>query len=382
MLQTDQLELKKELEKYLYYWENNLLDLGSSAIYPEISIRSELNHKADTGSMYLSRVIYGASRSCKILQNLKYKSLADVAFEQLLEFKNPKGGYYWGRSSNKEWLHSEDDMNMAQAFVLYGLAEYSKINTSAHVQDLIQEQIDFISNTLKTGKEVEYLDGFDEQWLQSNNMSRSFATHFHTMEALVLVYEINKDPLIKASIQDLLDLLMDRFIDHKDYSCIHRFSEQWKAFPNENWAGHNAEFSWVICEAAKSVKDENLIEKTEQLAIKMMDQVIQNACDKRHGGYNNIIRMDGVPERTKTWWPQAEVVLGLINVFKITGKNKYRDLAEDQLRFIRKNFITEQGEWYAEVQHSGAPVEKTPLVFFWKSMYHTIRYYDYLIRLS
>ena len=37
------------------------------------------------------------------------------------------------------------------------------------------------------------------------------------------------------------------------------------------------------------------------------------------------------------------------------------------------------GEWYTELTYEGTPVEGVPKVFFWKSLYHTVRYYDYLV---
>ncbi len=84
-------------------------------------------------------------------------------------------------------------------------------------------------------------------------------------------------------------------------------------------------------------------------------------------------------ENSKSWWPQAEVVLGLMNAFKITGNEKYKHLALKQSDYISQKFISDKGEWFAELENLGAPRKGTPLVFFWKSMYHTVRYYDYLL---
>ena len=94
--------------------------------------------------------------------------------------------------------------------------------------------------------------------------------------------------------------------------------------PNENWAGHNAECSWVICHAARIINDQNLIQKTEEVAVLMMNEVVRLARDKTNGGYANLISENGVQEEDKSWWPQAEVVLGLLNVYKITGEENYQ----------------------------------------------------------
>lgn len=378
MIKDLQIRLKKEFENYLQYWLDHMFRPDQKGIFPEISIDNVPKETADMGSMYLSRAIYGASQACQILRTDRYKPLADITFEMLAEFKNPYGGYFWGRKYNMEWLDDPENVNMAQAFVLYGLAEYARLDKSDEVNQLIDDQVTFIESMLKVNNDPYYLDGFDAQWARGKNMTRAFATHFHVMEALVKVYENKKDKNVKNSIQSLLDIILDRFVDNEKYFCIHRFSEDWQMLPNEYWAGHNAECSWVICHAARAIQDKQLIERTEKLAVLMMDQVIDLATDHANGGYSNVISANGTQEADKFWWPQAEVVLGLLNVYQITSEENYQKLALDQISYIQNNFIDNSGEWFAGVNSKGEPLQGEPKVFFWKSMYHTVRYYDYL----
>jgi mannobiose 2-epimerase len=379
MIEDEQFQIRKEFENYLQYWVLNMFAKDQRGIFPEMSMVNIPNETADMGSMYLGRIIYGASRGCLLLKTDQYKPLADLAFEMLIEFKNPLGGYYWGRKYNMEWLHDADNVNMAQAFVLYGLAEYVRLKNTPQVNQMIDEQIDFIGSILKDNSDSYYLDGFNEQWARGKTMTRSFATHFHIMEALVKVYENRKDPKINNSIQTLLHIILDRFIDQNNYFCIHRFTEDWHMLPNENWAGHNAECSWVICHAARVINDKKLIKKTEEIAVLMMNEVVESARDKTNGGYANLISENGVHEQNKSWWPQAEVVLGLLNVYKITGDISYKNLAKNQIVYIQKYFVNDLGEWNTGVNQKGEPLQDTPKIFFWKSMYHTVRYYDFML---
>lgn len=379
MIKTAQFQIRKEFENYLQYWVQHMFRKDQGGIFPEMSIDNIPNESADMGSMYLARIIYGASLGCQRLKTDQYRPLADMAYEMLAEFKNPLGGYFWGRKYNMEWLDDADNVNMAQAFALYGLAEYVRLNDTSEVNQLIDDHIDFIGSTLKDNSNSYYLDGFNEQWARGKDMTRSFATHFHTMEALVKVYENRKEEKIKNSIQILLRIILDRFIDKEHYFCIHRFREDWQMLPNENWAGHNAECSWVICHAARIINDQKLIEKTEEVAVLMMNEVVRLARDKTNGGYANLISENGVQEEDKSWWPQAEAVLGLLNVYKITGEENYQKLAKEQISYIQKYFVNDQGEWNTGVNQKGEPVKGTPMIFFWKSMYHTVRYYDFLL---
>ncbi|WKK66430.1 AGE family epimerase/isomerase [Lutimonas zeaxanthinifaciens] len=371
--------IEKEFRNYMEFWNNNMINKEGSLICPEISLSGTCNWKAEMGSMYLSRVLYGSSKAYQLLGANEHKDLAALAFKLLMEFKNPLGGYYWSRTYNMQWKSDAENVNMAQAFVLYGLAEYEKVNGTPEVKNLVDEQVSFINEKLIATDLEGFIDGLDEEWERGETITRSFATHFHTMEALVKVYENRNEEQIKQQIIRLLHIIMDRFIDRKSYFCMHRFTEDWAPLPDENWAGHNAECSWVICEAAKAIDDKEFINKTETMALLMMERVIKEARDETNGGYFNIFNAQGDPEKIKSWWPQAEVVLGLMNAYKISSENRYKELAEEQISYIQSKFIDKRGEWIASLHEKGAPDPGTPLIFFWKSMYHTVRYYDYLL---
>ncbi|UCE93486.1 MAG: AGE family epimerase/isomerase [Flavobacteriaceae bacterium] len=371
--------IEKEFRNYMQFWIKNMINKERNLICPEIAISGACNWKAEMGSMYLSRVLYGSSKAYQRLGDNEYKDLAALSFKLLMEFKNPSGGYYWARTYNMQWVSDEENVNMAQAFVLYGLAEYEKINESPEIRQFVDEQVSFINEKLISGVDQGFIDGLNEYWERGDSITRSFATHFHTMEALVKVYENREDVKIKQQIIKLLHLILDRFIDEKDYFCIHRLTEDWKLIPDENWAGHNAECSWVICEAAKAIGDKELMQRTASMALLMMERVVMSARDKNNGGYFNIFDNQGNPEAVKSWWPQAEVALGLINAFKKSAENSYKELAEEQISYIQEKFIDKKGEWFASLDQEGVPDSGTPLIFFWKSMYHTVRYYDYLM---
>lgn len=376
---NESFDIKQAFENYLDFWIQRMLTEKKIGIFPEISIENIPNDQAAMGSMYLARVLYGSAKACQFEDTEGKRILANKAYTLLKGFKNPEGGYFWARNHEGAWIHDPENVNMGQAFVLYGLATFAQLDGSREIEALMEEQVTFIESVLKQGDDPYYLDGFGHHWKRSGAMTRSFATHFHTMEALVQVYLYKKDENLRRTIRDLLHVIIDRFIDKTAYCCIHRFTETWEALPNENWAGHNAECSWVICDAAKRIADPDLIARTEELAILMMEQVIENAKDSRFGGYDNLILDKGLPLEQKSWWPQAEIVLGFINAYHITKNKSYQKLAEEQIRYIQKFFVNESGEWYAEVNRTGQPVESIPQVFFWKSMYHTVRYYAYLM---
>jgi len=372
--------LNKELEWNLSFWLNYAVDKSTNHIFPEVSIEGKPNIDVSLGVMYLTRILYGASTAFEICKNETYGELADQAYAKLKEFSNTKGGYYWAKTAANSFVHDAENTNMAQAFVLYGLVAYAQLYPCKTLDEDIEGQVDFINNILYDSKNGGYIDGFDENWVLGDSPTKALGTHLHLLEAFVKLYEYKRSPKVVKQIEDLISIIIRNFITKDTYDCLHRLTPDWKALPNEIWAGHNAECSWILCNAAKAIKNDNLIAECNGLAVKMMQQVIDKAWDAKSGGVFNVLKNNLPTENVKIWWPQAEVVLGLLNCYKITNEVSYKNLAMELMDFISNTIIAKNGEWYTEIYNTGKPNLSIPIVHFWKSMYHTTRYYSELRR--
>lgn len=373
-------QLKTELSNLMGFWQRHMLHSENHRIYPGITVDNRPMATADMGSMYLSRVLYGAVQAGQTLETDAYWPLAEIALSMLKEFKNPAGGYYWSRKYNMEWVHDPDNVNMGQAFVLYGLISYAQARPSPDLDEAIDLQLHFVRSVLSDAEGASgYLDGFDMNWKPLKQQTRAFGTHLHLLEAFVKHYQYKKADEMVAEIERLLRLILDKFLDGNGWHCIHRFTLDWEPLPDETWAGHDAECSWILCEAAKAIGNEALVQETENMALQMMEEVMRCARDREMGGYFNAISGCMPKDYNKGWWPQAEVVLGLLNCHRITLQQRYLDLAGEQVRYIKRYFVEPSGEWYSQVDRSGRADAEAPKVFFWKSLYHTARYYAKII---
>lgn len=371
--------LNQELKNNLLFWMNNGIQHDTNRLYTNVSVDGIPDLSAPIGVMYLSRVLYGASTACRVLETESFAVLADVSFKQLKEFYNPKGGFYWAKSLSNIPIHDSENVNMAQAFVLYGLLAYAGLRPSLELDKMIVLQSDFIIKNLYDTKNGGFIDGFDENWILGPTPSKAFGTHIHLLESFVKLYEYNKNEKIAQLIEQLITIILQYFITKDTYDCLHRLTPDWKEKQNEIWAGHNAECSWILCQAAKVIKNESLTIKCNALSFKMMQQVIKKAWDTKKGGVYNVLKNDLPTKGFKIWWPQAEVVLALLNCYSISKDEKYKKHVVELMDYISNNFIAENGEWYTEVFDNGKPNTSIPIIHFWKSMYHTVRYYAEVI---
>jgi len=368
-------QLNNELINNCSFWLNYAVDKKTNHIFPEVLDDGTPNIDAPMGVMYLSRILYGASTAYQLCDNDSYGELADITYAQLKEFANPKGGYYWAKSNSNTFIHDAENTNMAQAFVLYGLVEYAQLFPCKDLDEDIERQANFIVNTLYDNKNGGYIDGFDENWKLGKIPTKALGTHLHLLEAFVKLYQYQKSEKVIKRVEELIEIIIKQFITKDTYDCLHRLTPDWKPLPNEIWAGHNAECSWILCNAAQAIDNEKLLKQCEELSLKMMKEVIEKAFDN-NGGVFNVLENNLPTENVKVWWVQAEMVLGLLNSYKITNKIAYKNKAIELINYINTNFIAEKGEWFTEIYNNCEPNKSIPLIHFWKSMYHTIRYYS------
>ncbi|HNX60668.1 MAG TPA: AGE family epimerase/isomerase, partial [Spirochaetota bacterium] len=132
------------------------------------------------------------------------------------------------------------------------------------------------------------------------------------------------------------------------------------------------EGSWLRCEAAEILGDESLIRRTREEAVRMADAVYGTAIDE-----DGAIMYEGehgkITDGNKSWWPQAENVIGMFNAWQISGEEKFLEASMRTWEFIRDHVIDrEHGEWHANIRRDGT-VEPGRLVSFWKCPYHNSR---------
>jgi mannobiose 2-epimerase len=368
--------LELELKKIMDFWMKHLISKENALIYPECSIDGKPNINSNLGSMYLGRIIYGSSAACRFLNTNNYKVLADLAFKMLYErFRNPAGGFYWARTVTNEVMHDSDNSNMAQAFILYGLAEYAQLTNNPIIEAEMKKLQQFFVKTTSDSIHGGFLDGYSADWKQEKNFNKSLGTHLHFMEALVKQYQFKNDRQLAVLISELIELISDKYIDINKTECYHRLTPDWNILPNFNWAGHNAEVGWLLTWASQTINNENLYQHSCLIAKNLTEKVIEQAFDKNYGGIFNEIKNGAPAEANKFWWPQAEAALACMNAYIITKDKLFLSYGLRLIEYIENTFSDLiYGEWYAVVSREGRPLDTEPKIHFWKSMYHNVRY--------
>lgn len=366
--------LSQELRNIIVFWQKYALN--NNQIAPEVSVNGQPVYNAPLGSIYLARLLFGASASCMFLHESSFKSIADLAYHALRnQLSNPNGGFYWAVNQDGDIVHDEMNISMAQAYAVLGLSEYYALTGDEDVKREIYYQIDFIESKIKHYIDNSYLDGFKEDWTPLKKQYKSLGTHLHLLESYTRFVEVSGDRIYRRSIEKILVLLISRFIHHENREIIHRYDVNWTPLPNENWIGYNMETAWIIYHSARLINNNTLTAECEKILLSLCDHAIETGFDHQYGGMFNRFNNGEVVSTHKEWWIQAESVNALLLAHQISNNMKYLSYAIRLLEYIDNSFSDqEKGEWYDTISREGKPVTNIPRLHLWKSMYYNVRY--------
>lgn len=377
-------ELNSELtEGILPYWMTRMIDNENGGFYGQIDGNNQLHPASPKGSVLNARILWTFSAAYNYYHKKEYLDIATRANSYCINkfINSGNQGVYWLLDHYGNPLESKNQI-YALSFMIYGLSEYyiaTKNEQSLDYAKILFESIERYSFDPDLNG---YFEAFDENWIiledlrlseKDANEKKTMNTHLHILEAYTNLYRIWKNEKLKLQLKNLIEVFIDKIIDPDTMHFQLFFDDDWKPKDKEISFGHDIEGSWLLQEAAEVLEDEELINETRQIALKMVDAVYSNGFD-RDGGLYYELKTDGTLDSDKHWWPQAEAMVGLVNAYGISKDFTYLNQAIHTWQFIKERIIDEKdGEWYFKVDKKGNPYLEEDKAGIWKCPYHNGR---------
>lgn len=217
----------------------------------------------------------------------------------------------------------------------------------------------------------------------------------HILEALTELYKVCPDSLVKARLQEMLELIRDKIVTPKGYLQLF-FTYDWKPVSYQDSSeevilkhkyldhvsfGHDVETAYLMQEAS-----ETLYGKADATTLavgkKMVDHALKNGWDNSLGGfYDEGYYFKDKPgctiiSKSKNWWAQAEALNTSLIFSELYSKDKmqYEQKFFKEWQYVETYLIDhEHGDWYEEGLDN-EPQRKTALkAHIWKTTYHNFR---------
>lgn len=271
------------------------------------------------------------------------------------------------------------------SFALLGLVAYFRASSDPAALTAARELFGVMENRMHDSQHGGYVEFFHRDWrvfAEPNERgyigaigTKTYNTHLHLLESLTDLYRVWPDPLVGQRLRELIQINTVS-VRHPDFN--HNVDAWWPDWtlvttPRNLRAsyGHDVECVWLTLEAARAaaLPPATLRGWAEALA----GASLQRGYDHRHGGFFYGGPLGQPADDTKKeWWVQAEALVSMLELYRLTGKPEYLHRFFETLDFVERHHVAKVGGWYATRKADGSPLRDSRSTM-WQGAYHSGR---------
>ncbi|MBN1817063.1 MAG: AGE family epimerase/isomerase [Sedimentisphaerales bacterium] len=376
-------EAQKELfDNILAFWLAHGIDETNGGFVGRAFHDGTALPDAPKGLVLNARLLWTFSAAYRFRDDKPYLDAARRAYTYLDDYflDKEKGGYYWMLDAKGTPLEDKKEL-YGNAFVVYALAEYYRAMPSWETLESLKKLFRRLEASCRDTENGGYYESFSRTWQRAEKSTIAYGidggiktmnTHLHLLEAYTNLYRVWRDATVREALEGLVDVFAEHIYDPGQRYCRLFFDAEWNPIqPEMTSYGHDIEAAWLIRDAAIVLQDADRLERANRIARGIGRAVLLRGVDT-DGGLFYEGTLTGVTNRAKDWWPQAETVVGYLDLYQLTGDRLYRETALRNWRFIQQNIVDRtHGEWFGRARDKHDPTEQK--ISEWKGPYHNGR---------
>lgn len=378
-IQSAQNELEQDI---LQFWLSYCRDNENGGFIGRMSNDRTIEKNAPKGLILNARILWTFSAAYRFKKNDEYLEMAKRSLDYIMQYFWDKqfGGAYWMLDYKGKTIDDSKEL-YGQSFLIYALSEYYLATADTTAIEKAKELFNLIEKHCHDDANKGYFETFKRDWsatgkamlaFDEGKAKKTMNTHLHLLEAYTNLYRAWKDPKLETRLKELIEVFQKNIINAETSHFNMFFDEKWHSTKDTVSFGHDIEGSWLLCEAAEVLGEENTTKQIQTLSLKMAQAVYQQGLDadgslfyEAEGGH--------ITNAHKDWWAQAEAVVGFINAYQLSEQEHFFQAAQRCWLFIQEHIIdSEHGEWLWGATSSGRS-EATFKVSEWKAPYHNSR---------
>jgi len=406
-------EIEFELNSVLAKWYPRIIDTINGGYWTNFDHDWSMSQNQDKMLVTQARGLWTAAKAAFLFpENEVFKRAADHGYKFLTErmWDWQDGGFFLDYIVNSDRIQDKAYKHIyGNAFALYGLAEYAKINKDTAVLNWVKRTFNWLERfahdpvyggyyniIVSPGLKVTEIEaaqiinraGWSPAGWKDQNSS------IHLLEAITNTCQVWPDELVKERLEEMLKIVRDTMTCDEGYLHLYFtrdlkpviFKDSSRSFIEKNmrWDhvsfGHDIETAYLLLDASETLYGEP-DPVTFKKAKKMVDHTLKSGFDSDYYGlfergyYFKGADQIEIMDKRKSWWAQAEAWHSLALFATLyPDEPVYQDAFRKMWTYIKNEIVDHQyGEWYSNGLDT-SPESKTSLkASAWKGAYHNTR---------
>ncbi len=377
-------QLEKELTgNILPFWMKASVDRVNGGFYGALTNDLEIHNEVPRSAILCARILWTYATAYRKLGNKEYLEMAGRAYDYLTRtFLDPEyGGVYWTVDAKGQPVFDRKH-HYAQAFAIYGLSEYYRATGTPESLALAQTLFQLLEKHAYDPLHGGYSEGSGRKWEvltdmrlsdRDLNCRKSMNTMLHVLEAYTNLLRVWPDATLKAQHRKLIEIFQEQIVDHTTGHFKLFFDDTWNSLLGNMSYGHDIEGSWLLVEAAEVQGDQALLEQVRETAIRIAAAVYQDGLEQ-DGSLPYEAGPQGLVDSDKSWWVQAEAMVGFYNAYQLSGQARFALAAKQSWNYIQDKMVDRvHGDWIKKLHRDGTPDAGSYKMGPWECPYHHSR---------
>lgn len=296
-----------------------------------------------------------------------------------------EGGYY-SKVTDEGGPRDTRKHVYLNSFALYGLSAYYRASQEPAALDAAKRLFRVLEEKAYDRQHGGYVEFFHSDWRPVTELSESgyvgaighktYNTHLHLLESFAELYRVWPNDLLARRLHELITINMNTVRQARVESNVDAHFRDWRVV-NElrnlrASYGHDVECVWLTLDAARTLGYS--LDPFRNWAEALCRSSIEFGFDARNGGFFSSGPLGKPADDTKKiWWVEAEALVSMLDMFKLTGHPMYYDLFAQTLDFVERHQVAREGSWWATRAADGSATPDQQRTGPWQAGYHAGR---------
>lgn len=359
--------LKELTEDLLPWWIANTVDQEKGGFYGEVGNDNRPYPEADKHIVINARILWTFSSAYRVLGKPEYREMADRAFCYFRDhFWDGKNCCAYRTVDASGIPLDRGIMVYGNSFAIYGLSEYYRATGCQEALEMAMQLVGKLEHFAYDRQYKGYFETFTMDWKHTpwvrgvNRLpsdEKTMNTHLHLLESYTCLLRCEHTPFMQNKVREMLYFMVNNIIDRDIHHFYYFQDRQWKPTSRVISFGHDIEGSWLMMESAEVLGEDETLRAVRDTCVQMARACFEEGLRQDGAMLTDHDPMTGENSKVLSWWEQNETVVGLTNLWQVTGDEKYLDGAVKCADFCKQHFIDrENGGWFALLSEDGTQV--------------------------